>query len=1022
MNSFTFIRSFFSLALLILGIHSLSAQAEIRFHPSEIMVKLVKEGERSLSSSVWTSPESNALLRRIGVEAVEQAFPTHDAPDSEEGADLSRIYTVRVNDAADPDQIVRELSRMSVVEYAERKVLHEVFFLPNDPLTDTINTNGQWGLSQVKAFDAWDIQQGDTSVVIAVIDAGQSRHVDLYPNIAFNLGDPIDGIDNDGDGYVDNYEGWDFSGPTAGALPDNDPYIGDSHGLWVAGVSSATFNNNLGLAGVGGKCRFLPLKAAPDDSLGLIFEGYEAIIYAADQGAQIINCSWGSPQFSRFGQDAVRYATQNKQAAVIAAAGNSQSEMTFYPAGFDEVLSVASSSFEDTVFSGGFGLSGTTYDETVDVSAPGFAITSTRNTVQYGQSFTGTSFASPFAAGVVAITLSEMDDLTPYQAAQRVRVTADQIDSLNAPQYADKIGRGRVNMLRALTDPLKPSIRQTGYDVVNQEGTGRLRPGDTVAVSLNWINDLHPSTNDLELKAEMFIQNTPFITVLSTGASPGSVGMNQAFQNQMMKFVISSAVPEDYPVDFRLTYQDDSLLYDDVDFFRIRVNPTWITTDINAVNLTVTSSGNLGYTDFPDNDQGDGMKLDGGSDLLYESGVMFSSSLNQVSDAIRNTSTRDKDFLNQSSLYVDQTDLRADMVIKGTMSDGSAAQPIGLSIEQEIFGWSRIDRRQFLILQYVVENTGQAALPGLYASMFTDWDLTNGLINRNGANYSALDQFAYTEDLFGGTDLRVGVAVLSEDGFSSFAAATSDPFQFNTSGKASAMRTPLSPSGAIAGYPSGQDVFQFVNTGPVAIPAGEKDTITFAILATTDADQAAMIQEARNAWECEILDRGPNTLFSVSDLSPMEGETIQFLDQNSGQLTWSWDFGDGATSTIRDPQHVYASPGTYLARLTVSDGACTQNHAREIQVLMSTSLEVPVASKLQVYPNPTDRVFTLVLPQSGIMNLVISDMAGRTVFHQSQAIAANEGIAVSPELPPGVYHLGVTQGAVRWNKILVIQD
>ena len=615
-----------------------------------------------------------------------------------------------------------------------------------------------------------------------------------------------------------------------------------------------------------------------------------------------------------------------------------------------------------------------------------------------------------------------MDGLTPFQAAQRVRVTTDPIDSLNAAQYTDRIGSGRVNMLRALTDPLKPSLRQLGFSAVNQEGQNKLRPGDTVTVSLNWINDLHSSTVDLRLEAEMFVQNTPFITVLSEGASPGSVVMNQSFEEELVRFAISPFAPDDYPVDFRLTYDDDSLLYHDVDFFRIRVNPTWITTDINAVNLTVTGTGNLGYTDFPDNDQGEGMKLDGGSDLLYESGVMFSSSINQVSDAIRNTSTRDKDFLSQASLYLDPTDQRADMVIKGTMTDAGGAQPIGLSVDQEIFGWSRIERRQFLILQYVVENTGQSALPGVYASMFSDWDLTNSLINRNGANYDAQGQFAYTEDLFGGTEIRVGVSVLSEDGFSSFAAATSDPFQFNTSGKATAMRTPLTPSSAVAGYPGGEDVFQFVNTGPVAIPSGEKDTIAFAILATTQTNQEATLEEAKKAWECELLDQGPNELFSVSDGSPMEGEAVQFQDLNSGQLTWMWEFGDGMTSSLQNPQHIYANPGVYLARLTVSDGYCTQDHAREIQVVMSTSLVDAIPVRLVLYPNPSKGEFTLVTPFSGDINLEISDMAGRTIFRQANASIAGEEMKIQTDLAPGIYHLGVQSEAGSWNEILLIQD
>lgn len=217
-------------------------------------------------------------------------------------------------------------------------------------------------------------------------------------------------------------------------------------------------------------------------------------------------------------------------------------------------------------------------------------------------------------------------------------------------------------------------------------------------------------------------------------------------------------------------------------------------------------------------------------------------------------------------------------------------------------------------------------------------------------------------------------------------------------------------------------MFQFVNTGPVAIPSGEKDTIAFAILATTQTNQEATLEEAKKAWECELLDQGPNELFSVSDGSPMEGEAVQFQDLNSGQLTWMWEFGDGMTSSLQNPQHIYANPGVYLARLTVSDGYCTQDHAREIQVVMSTSLVDAIPVRLVLYPNPSKGEFTLVTPFSGDINLEISDMAGRTIFRQANASIAGEEMKIQTDLAPGIYHLGVQSEAGSWNEILLIQD
>ena len=133
------------------------------------------------------------------------------------------------------------------------------------------------------------IHQGDTNTVVAVVDAGVAvAHTDLVNQIKYNYGDPINGYDDDFDGYLDNFRGWDF------AEKDNNPDIGVSdHGTWVAGISSAEVNNAFATAGAGFKCKFLPVKVATD--AGIIVRGYEGIVYAAIQGAHIINCSWGVP-------------------------------------------------------------------------------------------------------------------------------------------------------------------------------------------------------------------------------------------------------------------------------------------------------------------------------------------------------------------------------------------------------------------------------------------------------------------------------------------------------------------------------------------------------------------------------------------------------------------------------------------------------------------------------------------------------------------------------------------------------
>lgn len=184
-------------------------------------------------------------------------------------------------------------------------------------------------------------------------------HPDLQSNIKYNYADPINGVDDDNDGYIDNYRGWDMS------MNDNNPMVDMSdHGSHVSGCADAVTNNGTGVSSPGFNCKFLPVKCANATSVSTIDHGYEGIVYAADHGCQIINCSWGGGGGGSFGQDAVTYASVNMGALVVCSAGNTYSDVAQYPAAYKYAFSVAAtnSSDEKSSFS--------TYNYTVDISAP----------------------------------------------------------------------------------------------------------------------------------------------------------------------------------------------------------------------------------------------------------------------------------------------------------------------------------------------------------------------------------------------------------------------------------------------------------------------------------------------------------------------------------------------------------------------------------------------------------------------------------------------------------------------------
>ena len=224
-----------------------------------------------------------------------------------------------------------------------RKELHESFLTPNDPYFTTSFNNGMWCLYQVNAPQAWDISTGDANVVVAVTDnAIQINHPDLVNKLVPGR----DVVDDDND-----------PSPCGG----NDGF----HGSHVSGTVGAETNNNLGVASIGFNISVMPIKIG-NCSTGALTAGYDGIIWAADNGADAVNMSWGGGGASSYGQNVCNYAW-NQGCILIAAAGNDNSSQQFYPAAYDNVVSVAATT------SGDAKSSFSQYGTWIDVSGPRFS-------------------------------------------------------------------------------------------------------------------------------------------------------------------------------------------------------------------------------------------------------------------------------------------------------------------------------------------------------------------------------------------------------------------------------------------------------------------------------------------------------------------------------------------------------------------------------------------------------------------------------------------------------------------------
>lgn len=285
---------------------------------------------------------------------------------------------------ADPnvtvEEAIKRLKSDPDVEYAEPNYIYRTMATPNDPgfgqlwglqnIGQVVNGSAGSPDSDMDAPEAWSLQTGSSGVVIAVVDSGVDyNHPDLSANIWTNTGETscIDGIDNDGNGYIDDCRGWDF------VDNDKDPMDFNGHGTHVAGTIAAVGNNAVGVTGVNWTARIMPLRAFHTLGWGETVEAIAAIEYANDMGAHIINNSWGGVGFSRALKDVIDAST----AVVVCAAGNDGADndtTPVYPASYSSsnIISVAATDQNDNLAS--FSNYGAT---SVDVAAPGVYIYST---------------------------------------------------------------------------------------------------------------------------------------------------------------------------------------------------------------------------------------------------------------------------------------------------------------------------------------------------------------------------------------------------------------------------------------------------------------------------------------------------------------------------------------------------------------------------------------------------------------------------------------------------------------------
>ncbi|RMG90469.1 MAG: hypothetical protein D6706_19410, partial [Chloroflexi bacterium] len=317
------------------------------------------------------------------------------------------------------------------------------------PLTNDSLVSQQWYLDKINVAQAWQVSQGVPDVLVAIIDTGiDYRHPDLenslWQNAAENNGQP--GVDDDGNGLVDDVMGWDFTDAPRFAdggdylTPDPDPMdeFAGGHGTEIAGIIAAGVDNVQGIAGIAPKVKILNLRAGTASGYLEEDDVIQAMLYAYAMGAKVINMSFGDLKISTLFKDVVHFLWQ-QGVTFVAAAGNEGQPQVYFPAALKETIAVGSSDQDDrlTGFSNfGYG---------IDLIAPGAAIISTAPGNQY-RTVSGTSFSAPMVSGVCALLLSANNRLTNENLRAVLRQSAEK--PLPNPQW--QVGAGRLNAGKAL--------------------------------------------------------------------------------------------------------------------------------------------------------------------------------------------------------------------------------------------------------------------------------------------------------------------------------------------------------------------------------------------------------------------------------------------------------------------------------------------------------------------------------------------------------------------------------------------
>ncbi|MBX3118871.1 MAG: S8 family serine peptidase [Fimbriimonadaceae bacterium] len=432
----------------------------------------------------------------------------------------------------------RKLADSFGEKYVEYDGAGRPAYEPNDTLWPDM-----WHAKAIKADLAWDTSFGSDNTIVAIIDTGVNvNHPDLAGNIWKNPGEiPGNGIDDDGNGYIDDIVGWDFN------YNDNDPNDVNGHGTACAGLAAAVMDNNAGVCGIAPRAKIMCLKSSTDSGYFYDTNDADAYIYALTMGAKVISCSFFSDRVSGL-EKKVIYHIADMGVLPVVAAGNASNVYSYYPAAYEASLAIAA--IDTNLNKAGF----SNFGSWVDVAAPGVSLRTTTASGGYTSGFGGTSGSTPQVAGIAALLFGAVPGATNVSVRHAIEDSATQVSQAPFGEYCNY---GIVNAQLALqllmsgTEPARDGVVRwispfgkrsvpnkaymrvygrrigRGYGTFSMNGggfefdpTGPSRDYTDIAGPVSLMNSFHASYPGGTLDVDT--TNVPFCFPMIEGASPGA--------------------------------------------------------------------------------------------------------------------------------------------------------------------------------------------------------------------------------------------------------------------------------------------------------------------------------------------------------------------------------------------------------------------------------------------------------------------------------------------------------------------